>query len=503
MATAAGATVHAGAASAHSESESALSSPSHTAAGVGSASSATSFAVAPDAERTIQKFKTLVSLDDLTPRGLTDGVRQCIETATQLSTLDLIERLMHGYKSNNMSAFGKRVLASVDAVPPDAPAPERPDLPRRLQRCLAVRRSQLSGKPPPERPKKRRRVAEVPLQAGPAGMLLPEVEQRPGQGQSVPSTSATEPRAVSPSTGTDDSVLLQQLAGTFGVEAATITGLRRQGELFSCIDVVIVVTKQTQSYAAQQLKRVREYYPEVMMHNFKFPGRGQRETPVADVLELTRMLVHLPKVDVGKCLQLAVFLGRSVGVSEEAIIEAARRHCPRRIQDREEIALLRLLKRHGYEYTAQVGIEGKRIDAVVELGRDARAVIEVDERQHKSYGMPNEVARMLAIKEWAEELGGVTWLVRFNPHGFRCGSRRVDVSWHSATQSLVNVLREAAAADDAGRGEQSAFCIVFLYYDCDVEGRPLIIDDPHIPTTLRDHLRHFDLGTQTMAARRG
>ena len=265
----------------------------------------------------------------------------------------------------------------------------------------------------------------------------------------------------------------------------------------------MVATKQTQNYASQQLQRVREYYPEVMMHNFKFPGRGQRETPVADVLELTRMLMHLPKVDVGNCLQLAVFLGRSVGVSEEAVIEAARRHCPRRVKDREENALLRLLERHGYKYAAQVGIEGKRVDAVVELGRDMRAVIEVDEKQHKHYGQPQEVARTLAIKQWAEKLGGVTWLVRFNPHGFRCGDRRVDVSWYSKTQSLLGVLREATATEDAGREERSTFCIVFLYYDCDDGGRPLITDDPHMPKTLRDHVRHFDLGTQRMPGQRG
>ena len=199
----------------------------------------------------------------------------------------------------------------------------------------------------------------------------------------------------------------------------------------------------------------------------------------------------------GKSLQLAVVLGRSVGVSEEAIIEAARQICPRRVRDREEQALLRFLKRNGYRYAAQVAIASKRVDAVVELGRDIRAVIEVDEKQHKSYGLPNEVARMLLIKRWAEEQDGLTWLVRFNPHGFRCGSRRIDVNWHSAMQSLLGVLREAAATTLAEEGVD-AFCLIFLYYDSDADGRPLLMDDPHMPQTLRGCVRHFDLGMQTI-----
>ena len=44
----------------------------------------------------------------------TDGVRQCIEDAVEVNTLDLLERMMHVYKANNVAAFRKRVLALAD-----------------------------------------------------------------------------------------------------------------------------------------------------------------------------------------------------------------------------------------------------------------------------------------------------------------------------------------------------------------------------------------------------
>ena len=264
-------------------------SPSNTTAGVDPASSATSAAAASVTEQALQQFKTVVSLNDLTARGLTDGVRQCIETATQMSSLDLIERLMHGYKPNNVSSFRKRVLALLDADPHAASTPEQPDLPQRLQQCLAARRSQLLGRPTPERARKRQRVQEA---HPPTGSPLSAVEQQPEHAPSVPSAPATEPRAVTSSTGTDDSGLLQQLAGVFGVEVATIKSLRRQGESFSCVDVTMLLTGKGRDYAAQQIRYLRERYPEVSARhtNIKFAGRGQRETPVGDVYAIVELI---------------------------------------------------------------------------------------------------------------------------------------------------------------------------------------------------------------------
>ena len=278
--------VDAGVAAAPLESGNVPASSSNASGGVDSASSAMSVAAASDTEQALQQFKTVVSLNDLTARRLTDGVRQCIESATQMSSLDLIERLMHGYKPNNVSSFCKRVLALVDADPPAASTPAQPDLPQRLQQCLAVRRSQLSGKPLPERPKKRQRVGEDPA---PTGSPLSAVEPQPGQ--SVPSATATEPREFTPSSGTDDSGLLQQLAGAFGVEAATIMSMRRQGNLFSCVDVASIVTGKSANQAGEQVRLAVAKHTDLQGKILKkrFPGRG-RETWVGDVYAIVELI---------------------------------------------------------------------------------------------------------------------------------------------------------------------------------------------------------------------
>ena len=51
------------------------------------------------------------------------------------------------------------------------------------------------------------------------------------------------------------------------------------------IDVVEAITGQVKSNAGKTLERIKESHPEVYPNwiNFRFPGRGQRETPIADV----------------------------------------------------------------------------------------------------------------------------------------------------------------------------------------------------------------------------
>ena len=53
----------------------------------------------------------------------------------------------------------------------------------------------------------------------------------------------------------------------------------------SVIDVVMAITGQDANHAARDFRRVKEQYPEVnpTWVNFKFSGRGQKNTPVADV----------------------------------------------------------------------------------------------------------------------------------------------------------------------------------------------------------------------------
>ena len=89
---------------------------------------------------------------------------------------------------------------------------------------------------------------------------------------------------------------MQELASAFGVEAAQITSLRRQGVSFSCVDVATLITGKERNYAGQQIRLVKERYPEVQDRflSLKFPGRGQRETPVGDIYAIVELIMLLP-----------------------------------------------------------------------------------------------------------------------------------------------------------------------------------------------------------------
>ena len=52
----------------------------------------------------------------------------------------------------------------------------------------------------------------------------------------------------------------------------------------SVIDVLMAITGQDANHAAKDFRRIKEQYPEVnpAWVSFKFPGKGQKNTPVAD-----------------------------------------------------------------------------------------------------------------------------------------------------------------------------------------------------------------------------
>ena len=63
------------------------------------------------------------------------------------------------------------------------------------------------------------------------------------------------------------------------------------------IDVVEAITGQVKSNAGKKtLERVKESHPEVYPNwiNFRFPGRGQRDTPVVDVRGIVEIVMLLP-----------------------------------------------------------------------------------------------------------------------------------------------------------------------------------------------------------------
>lgn len=65
---------------------------------------------------------------------------------------------------------------------------------------------------------------------------------------------------------------------------------------FSVYDVLVAFGICGKAHARQTLKRIQEKHPEVntFCENFKFPGRGQRETPVADEEGIYQILMLCP-----------------------------------------------------------------------------------------------------------------------------------------------------------------------------------------------------------------
>ena len=87
-----------------------------------------------------------------------------------------------------------------------------------------------------------------------------------------------------------------QLATLLGKEVVSIRKTSETPPRISVIDVVETITGQVKSNAGKTLERVKESHPEVYPNwiNYRFPGRGQRNTPVADVRGIVEIVMLLP-----------------------------------------------------------------------------------------------------------------------------------------------------------------------------------------------------------------
>ena len=79
-----------------------------------------------------------------------------------------------------------------------------------------------------------------------------------------------------------------QLAALLGKEIVRIRKTDESPPRISVIDVAVVITGKDANNAARAVGVVKDRYPEVTQNlsDFKFPGRGQRKTPVANLHEV-------------------------------------------------------------------------------------------------------------------------------------------------------------------------------------------------------------------------
>ena len=82
----------------------------------------------------------------------------------------------------------------------------------------------------------------------------------------------------------------------------TVRAVRKTCETpprLSVIDVIGVVTGHTPTVCSHTLQALLQNYPEVgsSISNFRFSGRGQRDTPVTDARGITELIMVLPGKD--------------------------------------------------------------------------------------------------------------------------------------------------------------------------------------------------------------
>ncbi len=91
-----------------------------------------------------------------------------------------------------------------------------------------------------------------------------------------------------------------QLAALLGREVAHIRKTEETPPWISLVDVVQAITGQAKNNAGKSIERIKENYPQVSpedsptWRNYRFPGRGQRDTAVADVRGMVELIMLLP-----------------------------------------------------------------------------------------------------------------------------------------------------------------------------------------------------------------
>ena len=90
----------------------------------------------------------------------------------------------------------------------------------------------------------------------------------------------------------------QPLAALLGKEATDIANIRKTDSppRISVVDVVAAITGMTGANAGHYYERLRDSHPEVctICTNYRFPGRGQRNTPVTDARGIVEIIMLLP-----------------------------------------------------------------------------------------------------------------------------------------------------------------------------------------------------------------
>ena len=159
----------------------------------------------------------------------------------------------------------------------------------------------------------------------------------------------------------------RELAQLLGKDVHSVNRIRTTEKCdVSVIDVVMGVTGKTNNESAEAFRRLCEAYPEVgkKVPHFKFPGRGQRETPIANLATMVEIIMLLPgstaaavRVEASKLL--VRYLGGDLKLVDEV---RALRHVQEELAD---LAPLHPLRKFGEAVEASNNISPETLKSMV------------------------------------------------------------------------------------------------------------------------------------------
>jgi len=266
---------------------------------------------------------------------------------------------------------------------------------------------------------------------------------------------------------------------------SNISTIRKTNEFparISVYDVIAIVTGQTHDHSSRTFRRLLEAYPEVRLQvMYKFPGQGQRKTPVVDFKGVIEILKILPGITTYSGIKFGERLANYMGVKYNVQAAFALPSIPRSpTKGIEEDTVERLLIDTELAYKKQERVGGYFVDYTIER-EWGQILLEVDENQHSSYNFHAENKRIEAIKNAKD--GTTIYLIRYNPHSYSCDGIKRKVAHETRKHTLKAILKKCMPLDE--------FNLLYVYYDMDALV-PCIATDPHYPKDLLRYLRILD-----------
>ena len=240
-------------------------------------------------------------------KDVTAACLQVVQVAADDVQLRICEWALSGFKSNNLAPQRKRLRDWDESTAVDGDR----QVPVALAKAIAAKRLRLSApthgagggetspptrlQPSPENSTAPPKIAGTRSLPTHGSVAAPEMlSTRPERSSAsvsfcgkdtAPLEVATEPLATA-----------SHLAKVFRVAEDKIVGLRKKDNLYSLVDVAVLVTHATNNKAGEQIRRLCQKYPEVQAKclNFKFQGRRQRDTPVGDIYTVVELIMLLP-----------------------------------------------------------------------------------------------------------------------------------------------------------------------------------------------------------------